>query len=157
MKGLLKKLATAISQIRRSPASDELVMEVPRNPWKDTLYRLAAQRGMEEPVLEKGSVDSSGVNRFVANLTRHVAEIESRQGQTAEEFLFSKDIPQPPDANVPPQPAPDYKSPKRTGDKTITDLRSWWKTSIAAENADLTKIDVTDRPASRQLLKHWFH
>jgi hypothetical protein len=118
----------ALSRIQPNKAAaepeEEIVLEK-GNPWRQSLNRLANEHKFNFDHISQ----SEELSNVVADLTK---EAEAQKNTQAE----------PPKGAKP-----------RVGDRTINDMKSWWKDSLSTADDEHR---FSELPGKTRLLKRWF-
>lgn len=120
----------ALSQIQphKAAAADEPEAETvleKGNPWQQSLNRLADEHKFNFDHISQ----SEELSTVVADLTK---EVEAQKNAQAE---------------------PPKRAKARANDRTINDMKSWWKDSLSTADAEHRFSELPGKP---RLLKRWF-
>jgi hypothetical protein len=128
---LINKMKQALSGFRlnkRRAVAEEEVFVDEKNPWQSSLQRLAKEHKFHFELIEQSDELSTAVNE--------IAQTQSK--------------PRP----IPHSPEPSQLNAKpRASDRTIQDMKSWWKHSLTPEESSTM---VSELPGSRRMMKRWF-
>jgi hypothetical protein len=118
----------ALSRIQPKKATvqpeEEIVLEK-GNPWRQSLNRLANEHKFNFDHISQ----SEELSNVVADLTK---ETEAQKNT---------------------EPASSKQAKARAGDRTINDMKLWWKDSLATADAEHRLAEL---PGNARLLKRWF-
>jgi hypothetical protein len=103
-------------------------LTVSRNPWQGNLERMAEERRLREADPEQGGE----ISHFVNNLVKAVDTSDS------------------------PNSAEYTGKVKRQGDRTVHDLKSWWKDSVGTFDEKQSEGVYVDVPEEKRMMKRWF-
>ena len=104
-----------------------------RNPWQHNLERLATEHKVVLENIEK----SDELTAFVTDLAKASQEEETKKAQAQK--TGEKDV---------------VHKPTRIGDRTITDMKSWWQDSLSPDDAN--KAAYQELPGKPRAMKRWF-
>jgi hypothetical protein len=123
---MLKRAVSGFRGWKKSTNTDSEVFVDAKNPWQGSLQRLAEEHKFTFEHIEQ--------SEELATVVNDIAESQAK-----------------------PQPIPEVRmahtAKARAGDKTIQDMKSWWKSSLTPEESSTALAEV---PGRKQMLKRWF-
>lgn len=130
---LVKSVMTRFNTKKHPESAQQPVEDLGdcRNPWQHNLERLATEHKVVFENIEK----SDELTAFVTDLAKASLEEETKKTQKTSENAGAH-------------------KPARIGDRTITDMKSWWQDSLSPDDAN--KINHQELPGKPRALKRWF-
>jgi hypothetical protein len=122
---LINKALSRIQPNKAAAAPEEEIVLEKGNPWRQSLDRLANEHQFNFDHISQ----SEELSNVVADLTK---EAEAQKNT---------------------QPASSKQAKARVGDRTINDMKLWWKDSLSTADAEHRFAEL---PGKAKLLKRWF-
>ena len=140
--GLISRFTACFKRNETKQEQQPFELNDCRNPWQHNLERLAAtQHSFVTP--EKAETTDS-LTSFVTDLAKKTLEMETHKtdAQKAEAQKTTQGL---------------KRVERRTGDKTINDMKSWWQDSLSPDDASQHgNVNYSELPGKPRLLKRWF-
>lgn len=138
---LLNKVVTTFAKKQTREVEPKITIDC-RNPWQHNLERLSQCSFATEP-----TPPTPEMKEFVNNMESAAQEVKvTRQGLPAQSPTQAQ---KPSDAQE-----EDQRLAKRAGDRTVQNMRAWWKDALNTE-ADPHTLGK-ELPGKPRLMKRWF-